>query len=99
MPSSRLPFEADLARWFPDRPAIKLTTSVRPVAQFLARLSQRDAAALEGFDRRVRSGTLPWVLDIGDDSYDFPFAANDCDTFVVRSPVVDGGPVGRGPSR
>ena len=71
--------DADLARWFPDRPPVRLTASIRPVAPFAAGLPREAAAALEGFDRRVRSGTLPWVLDVSDYSYGFAFAANDCE--------------------
>ncbi|MBW6435803.1 hypothetical protein KZ829_18845 [Actinoplanes hulinensis] len=72
-------FDADLARWFPDRPSVALSNQIRPVAPFLERLPGGAAAALEGFDRKVRSGTLPRVLDVSDDSYGFEFADNGCD--------------------
>src|SRR5689334_19153533 len=71
--------DADLARWFPDRSLVTLSSTIRPVAPFLARLPEGAASALEGFDRRVRSGVLPWVLDVSDYSYGFEFAANGCD--------------------
>ncbi|MFD5090265.1 hypothetical protein ACFWMR_06665 [Amycolatopsis thailandensis] len=70
--------DADLARWFPDRPTIRINEPIRPIEPFLARLPQDAAAALAAFDRRVRSGTLPWVVDVTDDSYGFDFAGNDC---------------------
>lgn len=71
--------DADLARWFPDRPPVQLAEPIRPVEPFLARLPQDAAAALAAFDRRVRSGTLPWVVDVADYSYGFDFAGNDCE--------------------
>ncbi|MFC8042626.1 hypothetical protein [Nocardia sp. NPDC057353] len=71
--------DADLERWFGDRPrAVIDPAEVRPVEPFLARLAPADAAALAGYDRRVRAGTLPDILDIADWSYGFGFAANDC---------------------
>ncbi|GGV21790.1 hypothetical protein [Streptomyces spectabilis] len=70
--------DADLARWFPDGPRVEVPASTRPVAPFLARLPHDAATALAAFDRRVRAGTLPGVLDIADWSYAFDFAANDC---------------------
>ncbi|MEW2523612.1 hypothetical protein [Streptomyces sp. NPDC047071] len=70
--------DADLARWFPGGPRVDVPASTRPVAPFLARLPRDAATALAGFDRRVRSGTLPGVLDMADWSYGFDFAANDC---------------------
>ncbi|MGV9923102.1 hypothetical protein [Nocardia rhamnosiphila] len=70
--------DADLTRWFPDRPRVEIPRSaVRPVEPFLERLDPT-AAALAGFDRRVRSGTMPQFLDIYDWSYGFGFAANQC---------------------
>ena len=71
--------DADLARWFPDRPPVRLAEPVRLVEPFLARLPRDAAAALAAFDRRVRSGTLPWVVDVSDYSYGFDFAGNDCE--------------------
>ncbi|GCD94808.1 hypothetical protein [Embleya hyalina] len=71
--------DADLARWFPDGPRVDIPASIRPVEPFLAGLSRDAATALAGFDRRVRSGSLPGgFLDIYDWSYGFEFAANDC---------------------
>lgn len=71
--------DADLARWFGDRPRVVIDgAEVRPVEPFLARLAPSDAAALAAYDRRVRAGALPDVLDIADWSYGFDFAANDC---------------------
>ncbi|MEV0358637.1 hypothetical protein AB0H71_21540 [Nocardia sp. NPDC050697] len=71
--------DADLARWFGDRPRATIDESeVRPVEPFLAKLAPSDAAALAAYDRRVRAGTLPDILDIADWSYGFGFAANDC---------------------
>ncbi|MFQ6230867.1 hypothetical protein [Nocardia sp. NPDC002869] len=71
--------DADLTRWFPDRPRVEIPRSaVRPVEPFLERLDPTAAAALAGFDRRVRSGTMPQFLDIYDWSYGFDFAANQC---------------------
>ncbi|MEU1521357.1 hypothetical protein ABZ413_04030 [Nocardia rhamnosiphila] len=71
--------DADLTRWFPDRPRVEIPRSaVRPVEPFLERLDPTAAAALAGFDRRVRSGTMPQFLDIYDWSYGFGFAANRC---------------------
>ncbi|MCF1592897.1 hypothetical protein [Streptomyces muensis] len=71
--------DADLARWFPDEPRVDIPASTRPVEPFLTRLPRDAAAALAGFDRRVRSGTMPaGFLDIYDWSYGFDFAANDC---------------------
>ena len=72
-------FDADLARWFPDRPLVRIAEPVRPVEPFLARLPRDAAAALAAFDRRVRSGALPWVVDVSDYSYGFDFAGNDCE--------------------
>ncbi|MEU6230356.1 hypothetical protein [Streptomyces sp. NPDC047042] len=71
--------DADLARWFPDAPRADIPASTRPVEPFLARLPGDAATALAGFDRRVRSGTVPaGFLDIYDWSYAFDFADNDC---------------------
>ncbi|MDX3453714.1 hypothetical protein PV396_17430 [Streptomyces sp. ME02-8801-2C] len=71
--------DADLARWFPDAPGADIPASTRPVEPFLARLPGDAATALAGFDRRVRSGTVPaGFLDIYDWSYGFDFEANDC---------------------
>ncbi|MER7478035.1 hypothetical protein ABTX60_10285 [Streptomyces sp. NPDC126510] len=71
--------DADLARWFPDEPRVDIPASTRPVEPFLTRLPRAAATALAGFDRRVRSGTMPaGFLDIYDWSYGFDFAANDC---------------------
>ncbi|MGW1738186.1 hypothetical protein ACWCPQ_05185 [Nocardia sp. NPDC001965] len=71
--------DADLARWFADRPRVEISAAeVRPVEPFLERLDPATASALAGFDRRVRSGTMPQFLDIYDWSYGFGFAANDC---------------------
>ncbi|MEU0685948.1 hypothetical protein [Streptomyces uncialis] len=70
--------DSDLARWFPDGARVDIPSSTRPVEPFLARLPPAAAAALAGFDRRVRAGTLPWHLDIHDWSYAFDFEANDC---------------------
>jgi hypothetical protein len=70
--------DADLARWFPDEPRVDLPPSTRPVEPFLAKLPRGAAIALAGFDRRVRSGTMPEFLDIYDWSYGFDFAANGC---------------------
>ncbi|MFC3962740.1 hypothetical protein [Nocardia jiangsuensis] len=71
--------DADLARWFADRPrAVVDEAEVRPVEPFLARLAPDDAAALAAYDRRVRAGGLPDILDIADWSYGFDFAADDC---------------------
>ncbi|WP_327006636.1 hypothetical protein OHA72_04760 [Dactylosporangium sp. NBC_01737] len=72
-------FDADLARWFPDRPPVRTAGPIRPVEPFLARLPQDAAAALAAFDRRVRSCVLPWVVDVSDHSYGFDFAGNDCE--------------------
>lgn len=49
------------------------------------------AAALAAFDRRVRSGTLPWVVDVSDCSYGFDFAGNDCEILDSddATPVTD----------
>ncbi|MQS38532.1 hypothetical protein [Streptomyces katsurahamanus] len=68
----------DLARWFPDEPRVDIPASTRPVEPFLAKLPLDAATALAGFDRRVRSGSLPQCLDIYDWSYAFDFKANDC---------------------
>lgn len=71
--------DADLARWFSDHPPADLEDEpVRPVEPFLARLAPAAATALAGFDRRVRSGTMPQFLDIYSWSYGFDFAANEC---------------------
>ncbi|MER8235792.1 hypothetical protein [Streptomyces sp. NPDC094049] len=70
--------DADVARWFAEAPRAVVPTGTRPVAPFLARLPHDAAVALAGFDRRVRAGTLPDVLDIADWSYAFDFKANDC---------------------
>ncbi|WP_043735066.1 hypothetical protein [Nocardia asiatica] len=70
--------DADLARWFPDRPPVAVPERTRPVAPFLERLAPADAAALAAFDRRVRSGRMPQFLDIYSWSYGFDFAANSC---------------------
>ncbi|MFF5234321.1 hypothetical protein [Dactylosporangium sp. NPDC000521] len=72
-------FEGDLARWFPDRPPVEVPAGTRPVEPFLARLPRDAAAALAAFDRRVRSGTLPWVVDVSEYSYGFDFAGNECE--------------------
>lgn len=72
--------DADLARWFRDAPAVEIDPAeVRPVEPFLDRLPATAATALAGFDRRVRSGTMPQFLDIFDWSYGFDFAANECE--------------------
>ncbi|MGW1979513.1 hypothetical protein [Streptomyces sp. NPDC001889] len=68
----------DLARWFPDAPRVDIPASTRPVEPFLAKLPPSAATALAGFDRAVRSGSLPQCLDIYDWSYAFDFEANDC---------------------
>ncbi|MFC8349880.1 hypothetical protein [Streptomyces sp. NPDC057280] len=71
--------DADLARWFRDEPQVDIPASIRPVEPFLAKLPRDAATALAGFDRRVRSGTMPaGFLDIYDWSYGFHFAANGC---------------------
>ncbi|MGV9839708.1 hypothetical protein ACWDUL_36680 [Nocardia niigatensis] len=70
--------DADLNRWFSDVPLVEVPEETRSVAAFLTRLAPADAAALEAFDRRVRSGRLPQFLDIFDWSYGFDFAGNDC---------------------
>ncbi|MFJ8230316.1 hypothetical protein ACIQ9E_10235 [Streptomyces sp. NPDC094448] len=70
--------DGDLARWFPDAPRVGIPAATRPVEPFLARLPAAAAAALAGYDRRVRAGSLPQCLDIHDWSYAFEFAANDC---------------------
>ncbi|WP_405497681.1 hypothetical protein [Nocardia sp. NBC_00511] len=70
--------DADLTRWFADASRVQVPAETRPVAPFLARLAPADAAALEAFDRRVRSGDLAEFLDIFDWSYGFDFAGNDC---------------------
>jgi hypothetical protein len=70
--------DADLARWFPDAERVTVGAGTRPVAPFLGRLPAASAAALEAFDRRVRSGTMAQFLDIFDWSYGFDFAANGC---------------------
>lgn len=70
--------DADLTRWFPDRPPVTVPARTRPVAPLLDRLPPADAAALAAFDRRVRSGRMPQFLDVYDWSYGFDFAANDC---------------------
>ncbi|MEU9334923.1 hypothetical protein AB0D49_17405 [Streptomyces sp. NPDC048290] len=70
--------DADLARWFPGEPGVKLPEETRPVAPFLTRLPPTAATALAGYDRRARSGALPQRLDIFDWSYAFDFAGNDC---------------------
>ncbi|QDY77667.1 hypothetical protein [Streptomyces qinzhouensis] len=68
--------DADLARWFPGEPPVRVPVSTRPVEPFLARLPHGAATALAGFDRRVRSGAMPQFLDIYDWSYGFDFEAN-----------------------
>ncbi|MEU2101036.1 hypothetical protein [Nocardia sp. NPDC019255] len=70
--------DAELARWFADRPPVVVPEQTRPVAPFLQRLAPASAAALAAFDRRVRSGRMPQFLDIHDWSYGFDFAGNDC---------------------
>lgn len=70
--------DADLARWFGDRPVAEVPEATRPVEPFLARLPQDAAVALAAFDRRVRSGTMPWVVDVSGYSYGFDFAGNEC---------------------
>ncbi|NKY25006.1 hypothetical protein [Nocardia gamkensis] len=70
--------DADLARWFADRPPVTVPEQTRPVAPFLERLAPSNAAALAAFDRRVRSGRMPQFLDIHSWSYGFDFAGNDC---------------------
>lgn len=70
--------DADLARWFADRPRVGVPESTRPVDPFLARLPHDAATALAALDRKLRSGELPEFLDIYDSSYGFDFAANDC---------------------
>ncbi|MGV9311258.1 hypothetical protein ACWDR0_03575 [Streptomyces sp. NPDC003691] len=70
--------DGDLARWFPDGPRVGVPEGTRPVAPFLAGLPPAAAAALAGYDRRVREGSLPARLDIHDWSYAFEFGANDC---------------------
>jgi hypothetical protein len=47
--------DADLARWFPERPTVQLTTAIRPVAPFAARLPPDAGAALEAY-RNDRPG-------------------------------------------
>ncbi|MET7422319.1 hypothetical protein [Dactylosporangium sp. NPDC005555] len=71
-------FAGDLARWFPDRETARVAEDTRSVEPFLARLPQEAATALAAFDRLVRSGTMPWVVDVTEDSYGFDFAGNDC---------------------
>lgn len=70
--------DADLSRWFADQPRAEVPEATRPVVPFLAKLPRAAATALAGFDRRVRSGAMPQVLDIHDWSYGFEFGANDC---------------------
>ncbi|MFE2995445.1 hypothetical protein ACFXG4_10595 [Nocardia sp. NPDC059246] len=70
--------DGDLDRWFSDAPTVQVPEETRTVAPFLARLAPGDAAALEAFDRRVRSGRMPQFLDIFFWSYGFDFAGNDC---------------------
>ncbi|MFF3020632.1 hypothetical protein [Streptomyces sp. NPDC057939] len=69
--------DADLTRWFPDAERTAVPDA-RPIGPFLARLPHAAASALAAFDRRVRAGTLPALLDVADWSYAFEFAANDC---------------------
>ncbi|MFI6164029.1 hypothetical protein ACIA59_29260 [Micromonospora haikouensis] len=70
--------DADLARWFADRPPVTVPAGTRPVAPMLDRLPPPAATALAAFDQRVRSGRMPQFLDIYDWSYGFDFAGNDC---------------------
>ncbi|WP_431976641.1 hypothetical protein [Micromonospora haikouensis] len=70
--------DADLARWFADRPPVTVPAGTRPVAPMLDRLPPTAATALAAFDQRVRSGRMPQFLDIYDWSYGFDFAGNDC---------------------
>jgi hypothetical protein len=72
--------DADLARFFPDRPLIDDLdlAEVRPIEPFLQRLPEAAAASLAAFDRKVGAGTLRQFLDIADWSYGFDFAANEC---------------------
>ncbi|MEW1737012.1 hypothetical protein AB0346_13765 [Nocardia beijingensis] len=70
--------DADLVRWFADRPPVVVPEETRPVAPFLQRLAPASAAALAAFDRRVRSGRMPQFLDVHDWSYGFDFAGNGC---------------------
>ncbi|KUL30825.1 hypothetical protein [Actinoplanes awajinensis] len=70
--------DADLARWLAGEPRVTLPAAVALVTPFLSLLPASDAAALAGFDSRVRSGALPQFLDVYDWSYGFDFAANDC---------------------
>ncbi|WP_216910145.1 hypothetical protein [Nocardia noduli] len=70
--------EADLTRWFPDRPPVEVPEDTRPITDFQQRLADEHATALGALDRLVRSGGMPQVLDIHDWSYGFDFAANDC---------------------
>lgn len=41
--------DADLARWFADRPLVTVPEETRPVAPFLERLAPASAAALSAF--------------------------------------------------
>ncbi|MFI9638823.1 hypothetical protein ACIG87_01970 [Micromonospora sp. NPDC051925] len=70
--------DADLARWFSDRPAVTVPEQTRPVTSILDRLPPTAATALAAFDHRVRSGRMPQFLDVYDWSYGFDFAGNDC---------------------
>jgi hypothetical protein len=70
--------DADLARWFPGQEPVRVPADTRTVEHLLDRLPPAGAAALTGFDRRVRAGRIPAVFDIADWSYGFAFAANDC---------------------
>lgn len=68
--------DADLARWFGDRPTVVVPEETRPVTSFLQRLAPASATALAAFDRTVRSGRMPQFLDVHDWSYGFDFAGN-----------------------
>ncbi|MEU1754035.1 hypothetical protein ABZ436_15400 [Micromonospora matsumotoense] len=70
--------DADLARWFADRPPVSVPARTRPVTSLLDRLPPPTATALAAFDHRVRSGRMPQFLDVYDWSYGFDFAGNDC---------------------
>jgi hypothetical protein len=70
--------DADIARWFPSADPAEVPGTTRSIEHLLDRLPPAGAAALAGFDRRVREGRIPALFDIAEWSYGFAFAAGGC---------------------
>ncbi|MGR6998397.1 hypothetical protein ACU686_10355 [Yinghuangia aomiensis] len=83
--------DGDLARWFADAPRVAVPEETRPVGAFLAKLPAEAAAALEAFDRRVRSGEMARFLELEEWTYGFDFAANECEVLDsdYETPIPD----------